>query len=336
MYALPLLVAAVAPGADVAPAPRAAEASPAEVRAAAGKALAFLEASSAAWRADKKCVTCHQVPFTIWALNEARGRGLAVDVKKLDELTAWAFDFCATNEHEGKKTGGFHLTSVFLVLSQQGAAPRADALKTYPFFETLFAKRQLVNGSWREGNQIKLPGAEREADEVDTMWTLLALRELEHHDDTLPLDTLNGLAAEREKAQAFLKDAKAGRRVDWLALRAILAHDRGPMPRPAALLAELRALQNADGGWGYVRGGESYPHTTGECLYVLTAAGATPDDPAVRRAVMYLLRTQRADGSWECRTRQAFATRPDKVNEVTSHWGSGWATIGLLRTLPRV
>jgi hypothetical protein len=282
VFTLPLLVAAVAPAADVAPMPRPAEASHAEVRAAAGKALAFLEASSAAWRADKKCVTCHQVPFTIWALTEAKGRGFAVDAKKLDDLTAWAFDFCATNEHEGKKTGGFHLTSVFLVLSQQGTPLRADALKTYPLFETLFAKRQLVTGAWREGNQIKLPGAEREADEVDTMWTLLALRELEQHEDTLPLDTLKGLVAEREKAQAFLKDATAGRRTDWLALRALLAHGHGPVPRPAALLAELRALQNADGGWGYVRGGESYPHTTGECLYALTAAGATPDDPAVR------------------------------------------------------
>lgn len=335
MFTLPLLVAAVAPGVDVAPAPRAAEASPAEVRAAAGKALAFLEASSAAWRADKKCVTCHQVPFTIWALTEARGRGFAVDAKKLDDLTAWAFDFCATNEYEGKKTGGFHLTSVFLVLSQQGTPPRADALKTYPFFETLFAQRQLASGAWREGNQVKLPGAEREADEVDTMWTLLALRELERHDAALPPDTLRGLAAEREKARAFLNDAKAGRRTDWLALRALVAHDHGPVPRPAAALVELRALQNADGGWGYVRGGESDPHTTGECLYALTALGAPADDPAVRRALVYLLRTQRADGSWESRSRQAFATRPDKVNEVTSHWGSGWATIGLLRTLPR-
>jgi hypothetical protein len=29
------------------------------------------------------------------------------------------------------------------------------------------------------------------------------------------------------------------------------------------------------------------------------------------------------------------ADKPGKVNDVTIHWGTGWATIGLLRTLSR-
>ncbi|HYH65739.1 MAG TPA: hypothetical protein VD866_13665, partial [Urbifossiella sp.] len=324
----------LAPAADPAPAPRAAPTAT-DVRAAAGKALGFLEASSTAWRADKKCVTCHQVPFTLWAHTEAKARGLAVDGGKLDDLTAWAFNFCATDEHKGEKTGGFHLTSAFLVLSQAGTAPRADALKVYPFFETLFAKRQKADGSWREGNQVKLPGVEREADEVDTMWTLLAIRELERLGDKLPAATHTGLAAERDKGLAFLKGAKAGRRVDWLALRGLVARAYGTAAEADALVAELRGVQNADGGWGYVRGGESYPHTTGEVLFALSSAGADGGDAAVRRAWRYLLAAQRPDGAWDCNSRQSFTTRPDKTNDVTVHWGTGWAALGLVRTLPR-
>jgi hypothetical protein len=334
MYAVTLLLATAAPAADTAPAPRAAPTAD-DVRAAAGKALGFLDASSAAWRAERKCVTCHQVPFTLWAFTIAKARGLAVDGGKLDDLTAWAFNFCATDEHKGEKTGGFHLTTAFMVLSQAGTAPRADALKAYPFFETLFAKRQKADGSWREGRQVKLPGAEREADEVDTMWTLLAIRELEQLGDRLPADTHKGLATERAKGLAFLKDAKPGRRVDWLALRGLVARAYGTPAEADALVAELRGVQNADGGWGYVRGGESFPQTTGEVLFALAEAGVDGSDATVRRAWRYLLAAQRPDGTWDSRTRESFASQPGKMNDVTVHWGTAWAAIGLLYSLPR-
>jgi len=326
MLALAALLIPTAPAADPALG---------DVRAAVEKSLPFLEKSSAAWRADRKCVTCHQVPFTIWALNDAKARGLAVDTAKVDDLTKWAFDFCTTNEHEGQKTGGFHLTMVDMVLSQAAAAQREDAVKAYALFETLFAKRQKPDGSWREGNQVKLAGAEREADEVDTMWTLLALRALDRLGDKVPPDTRKGLIAERDKALGFLKDARPGKRIDWLALRMLVAQEYETPAKAAELLKELRGQQSADGGWGYVRAGASYPHTTGEVLYALARMGVPGDDPAVRRAAKYLIDTQQPDGSWKALSRQAFSTKPDKMTPVSVHWGTAWATIGLLSTLPK-
>ena len=331
MYAIPVLLAAALPSAT--PAPRAAP-SPEDVRAAVGKSLRFLEQSTAAWRADKKCVSCHQVPFTLWALTEAKARGFPVDAATLDDLTGWAFHFCTTDEDKGVRTGGFHLTMVDMVLSQSAAAPRDDALKAYAFFEPLFARRQRPDGSWREGNQIRIDGAEREADEVDTMWTLLAIRQLDRLGDRLPADTRRALAAERDKALAFLSGAKPGKRTDWLALRVLIAKEYGTPAGAAALVKELLGLQNADGGFGFVRGGASYPHTTGECLYTLGVMGLGGGDPAVRRAWAYLLAAQRKDGSWDAVSRKSFSSKPDKINDVTIHWGTGWATIGLLRTLP--
>ncbi|HEX3147293.1 MAG TPA: hypothetical protein VHR66_04375 [Gemmataceae bacterium] len=328
MLAIPFLLAAALPAADSQPSVK-------DVRATVDKSLPFLEKSSATWRTEKKCVTCHQVPFTLWALNDAKARGFNVDAAKLDDITKWAIDFCATNENNGKKTGGFHLTSVDLILSQAAMPPREDALKVYPLFESLFATRQKADGSWREGNQVKIANAEREADEVDTMWTLLALKSLELLGDKIPSDTRKGLTAERDKALAFLKDAKPGKRVDWLALRMLVAKEYESSERAVELQKELQKEQNADGGWGYVRGGASYPHTTGECLYALGTMGQTGDDAGVKRAWKFLIDGQQPDGSWKALSRQSFSTNPGKITPISIHWGTAWATLGLMKTLPK-
>src|SRR5437879_4934433 len=102
MTALPLLL--VSTFLAAAPTPPEAPPSPEQVRAAVEKSLPFLQKSSAAWRQERKCVTCHQVPFTVWSLNEAKVRGLAVDQEKLDDLTNWSLDFCTTDKNKGEFT----------------------------------------------------------------------------------------------------------------------------------------------------------------------------------------------------------------------------------------
>src|SRR5580658_7692734 len=160
MYVLSFLLAAL-PAAEVAPSPRPGVVSAADVRRAVERSLPFVEKSSATWRSERKCVTCHQVPFAVWALNEAKSRGVAVDAAKLDDLTGWAFNFCATNEQASTTA-----STTFMVLSQNASTPRTDALKTYAHFEKMFAKRQKPDGSWREIRQIRIEGAQLEADEV--------------------------------------------------------------------------------------------------------------------------------------------------------------------------
>src|SRR5262249_18018623 len=60
-----------------------------DARKAIDNGLKFLTEEAVAWKAERKCSSCHHVPMTIWALNEAKGRGYAVDEKALAELTAW-------------------------------------------------------------------------------------------------------------------------------------------------------------------------------------------------------------------------------------------------------
>jgi squalene-hopene/tetraprenyl-beta-curcumene cyclase len=71
----------------------------------------------------------------------------------------------------------------------------------------------------------------------------------------------------------------------------------------------LRSVQNPDGGWGETcssyddpsrKGrGRSTPSQTSWGLLGLLAAGADPSEPAVERAVRWLLARQRLDGAWE-------------------------------------
>ena len=53
-------------------------------------ALLVLPKNSLAFKETRRCAECHHAPFTLWALNEGKRRGYAVDDKALAELTARA------------------------------------------------------------------------------------------------------------------------------------------------------------------------------------------------------------------------------------------------------
>lgn len=72
-------------------------------------------------------------------------------------------------------------------------------------------------------------------------------------------------------------------------LTGTLACDRG--------VRWLLAHQEADGSW-FGRWGTNYVYGTGGVVPALVAAGVSPADPAIRRAVAWLARVQNPDGGW--------------------------------------
>jgi squalene-hopene/tetraprenyl-beta-curcumene cyclase len=68
-------------------------------------------------------------------------------------------------------------------------------------------------------------------------------------------------------------------------------------PVLARALAYLRREQEADGSW-YGRWGTNYIYGTWSVLCAFNAAGIPHDDPAVTRAVDWLVSVQRDDGGW--------------------------------------
>jgi len=106
-------------------------------------------------------------------------------------------------------------------------------------------------------------------------------------------------------------------------------------------VAELLARQNADGGWS-ARLGEgraSDAFATGQSLFALSRSGTAPDDPAIGRALRYLIAAQQVDGSWLVPTAAIHepsgkTDRNARTDSVYQFWGTAWATLGLLQTLP--
>jgi squalene-hopene/tetraprenyl-beta-curcumene cyclase len=65
----------------------------ADIRKAVERSLPYIQKEGTAWIADRKCVSCHVVPFMLWSLNEAGARHIAVDAKKLNQWADWSLDY---------------------------------------------------------------------------------------------------------------------------------------------------------------------------------------------------------------------------------------------------
>jgi squalene-hopene/tetraprenyl-beta-curcumene cyclase len=310
-----LLTASAGAGAPVAPAP-------AEVRRSVERGLGFLAKEGVAWMQEQKCIACHHGAFLLWSHNEARRRGFTVDAAKLDSWTDQALGLYLSTEKERreKKKGGVEAAN--LILGQAGR-PAADDKKAprWKAVADLLVNAQQPNGSWKyEGQGQKRP--DTEADEAISLWAALALTSVEKQDPDYP--------KARDRALAWLKDNRPGGGTEPAVGRLLLELRFGEPTRAQALAKELVGRQNADGSWSWSKGWPSDAFATGQALYALGKAGLTRDDPAVARGVKFLLEGQKPNGSWYAPTKKPTA----KDNPIAVYWGSAWATIGLLQTLP--
>jgi squalene-hopene/tetraprenyl-beta-curcumene cyclase len=90
----------------------------------------------------------------------------------------------------------------------------------------------------------------------------------------------------------------------------------------------LRREQEADGAW-FGRWGSNFLYGTWSVLCALNAAGVAADDPAVRRAVAFLLQTQRDDGGWG-EDEETYAGAPHGRYRVSTPSQTAWALLGLM------
>jgi hypothetical protein len=68
---------------------------------------------------------------------------------------------------------------------------------------------------------------------------------------------------------------------------------------------------------------------------VLSLAGVRNDRAEVRRGVTLLVDTQKEDGSWPMTGRAHPGAVPSKDLVPITYFGSAWATLGLMRSVPR-
>lgn len=351
MFLQPLLLMTALLSSPLEPNPGAAP-SAEQVQKAVERSLVFLDKSGHEWMDGKTqvgmvnghpvlvkpakanyCASCHHVPMTFWCQTEARNHGFTVDEKSLNEFREWSLDTYVKDPQlkpvGQDKFGGGHISLNTIYLSFAASADPSpdeatrDALKK---FAAHVIEKQEPDGSWQAGRTGYEPPI-GDSTEVLTMQAVLVLA------------TANdkGLAEarwsqSRDRALAWLAKSKPDDSNQSLALRVLVAQRFGNPDDVHALTRQLVDQQNADGGWSQVKDRSSDAMATGQSLYVLALAGAASEHKAaVGHAQAFLIKTQLADGSWWILSREK-----GRKSVASSHYGSGWATLGLIRTIPSI
>jgi hypothetical protein len=213
-----------------------------------------------------------------------------------------------------------------------GANPEPDAASQMGrkrLLKTVQAE-QTENGSWSTWPQTR-PPIFGSSDESLTALATLAL---------LPAAAAGDKAAQaaRDKGVKWLAETKSDDDPQSVALRLVLWRKLG---RPAGewepLVKRIKDRQNADGGWGQSKDMASDAWATGQALYALAHAGLKPDAASVARGRAFLIKTQRADGSWPMTSRPTAPGGKGSTSLIPiTGAGSAWAVLGLVRSVGRV
>lgn len=307
-----------------------------QVRQSVEKSLVFLEKEGLEWKTTK-CVSCHHGPWMMWSGYEAKKRGFGVNEKSLELVRAGALK--AYNTHPKlKPTNRDVLTdlsiNVIYLTFAMGAAgePDAETAKLFDKAAAHLLEQQKDDGSWKVF--IKKTNAQGvsttflmapliDSDDVTTMWALLALNY--RKPAGIPKEALD---TSKAKGLKFLSDTPSAETLQSLMLRIMLNKLLGKTDEAQALVKQLLAAQNDDGGWSQAKKLKSDALGTGQALMALNTGGKTAKDPAIAKAWGYLIKSQKPDGSW------FVVSRAYEPPAFSSYMGTAWATLALVRTLP--
>jgi hypothetical protein len=334
---LALWVLAVGVGSGRSDSPKTAAAE--QGRKAVERGLDFLQKDAVTWRADRKCSTCHHGTMTVWALSEAKSQGYDVAAESLADTVKWTKDRLLERIDlpRDKRPGWSMVNTAALYLSVMAlSVPKQDAVSADELKRIAghFLRHQEADGSWAWSSApaVNRPPPVFESDEVATLLGYLALG------PQVPADPKekSEVGDSRKKAAAWLAKAKPTDSTQAAALWLLVKVQAGePAKTLQAETDQFLGRQNKDGGWGQLKGAASDAYATGQALYVLSLAGVKNDREEVQRAVAFLVARQKADGSWPMTRRGHPGVTPSDFVVPITYFGSAWATLGLMRCVPK-
>ena len=193
-------------------------------------------------------------------------------------------------------------------------------------------KKQQPDGSWEFFATLRRPPI-NESQTTDVAWIVMALEGAPAPDEP------ESQRAALSRAIAWLDAAKlSGIHQDKVLKVLMGARSAKPRETMQTTIAELLALQRADGGWSQtVPELKSDAFATGQTLYVLSLAGYTAERPEIQRGIDFLVATQKPDGSWPMDSRSTPDGSPGSSKLLTpiTCAASSWATLGLARLVPK-
>ncbi len=155
---------------------------------------------------------------------------------------------------------------------------------------------QTENGSWSAWPETRPPIFGNSDESMTALATLAMMPAAATGDDSAK--------AARDKGIRWLAETKTDDDPQSIAMRLVLWRRLGrPTEEWEPLVQRIKERQNADGGWSQSKDMASDAWATGQALYALAHAGIKPDEPVIARAQAFLIKTQRADGSWPMTSR---------------------------------
>jgi len=298
-----------------------------KVDAAIDRGLEFLVKDAVAWKKEHNCASCHHAALVVWSLREAKQRGHAVDEPFLTEYTKWVAESGDGKTSVQRPAGvpkALNAKAVWFALAL-GANSKLDATtqKGLDLLLKTVKGDQTENGSWASWPETR-PPIFGNSDESMTALALLALLPAAGED----------MKAVRDKGVKWLSETKTDNDPQSIAMRLVLWKRLGrPAKEWEPLVRDIKARQNADGGWSQAKGMGSDAWATGQALYALAEAGIKPDDEVISRGQTFLVKTQREDGSWPMTSRPMTpGGKEAKGGVAITGAGSAWAILGLVRS----
>jgi hypothetical protein len=318
---------------------------PEQARGAIERGLAFLQTDAAKWRQERTCATCHHGVMTTWALSEATSQGYAVAAETLRDVAKWTGERLASIDQPRDPRPGWNMVNtpaVYLALMAQ-ALPAQEAVSPDELGRIAghLLRHQEEDGSWAWSlaPARNRPPPVFESDQVVTLMADIALGSPEAAEpppEAAELGAASPAHAGREKASAWLEKTSPAGSTQATAMRLFRDVRAGKPPNQLeAGIARLLGLQQHDGGWGQEADLSTDAYATGQALYFLSLAGVARDRSEVQRGVAFLVNRQNNDGSWPMTSRAHPGAKPMTNPVPITYFGSAWATLGLLRSVPR-
>jgi hypothetical protein len=306
-----------------------------QIRAAIELTIPWLEEASAGSSKENKCFTCHNHALPVMALSEAKRLDFSVDEDILSAQLKHILAHLKRGEKrylEGKGQGGQVLTAGYALWALHAGGLAGDT--TTAAVADYLLKDQSKKDHWTK------KGTRPPSDGNEFTTTYVALRGLQ---EFIP------------EAQVAAKETRFSAVAKWLvatqpadtedsvfrlnSLRIVQAEDAVA----ESAVEQLLKQQKPNGGWAQTGEMECDVYATGSVMASLLKAGQlTPEHPAIQSGVQFLLDKQLDDGTWHVITRadgfQPYYETgfPHGEDQYISVAASSWATIALLRSLPKV
>jgi hypothetical protein len=307
------------------------------------RAIGYLQTESAAWLRTRGCAACHHVPLPLWALSEAEQHGYSIDKQFVtttfesllgsrDRLLASKIFPNPAEPPDPRPQGrGLNMGLPFLAVAAQSLpALKKEQKQSLSLIVEEIVKKQQPDGSWEFFDTLRRPPI-NESQTTDAAWIILAL---DRHPDS---DVPEAQRVALKKALAWLAKAKRSEGLQEDVFKLLLAIRAGKSRHEKQILIDgLLARQRTEGGWSQNATRASDAFATGQVLYVLSLAGHTAERPEIKRAIHFLVATQKPDGSWPMTSRSTPDGRPGSAKNLTpiTCAASSWATLGLARFAP--